>query len=74
MNHPIPKPQRIRLKAQAYRTLHRSVLERDHWRCQACGSMSNLEVHHIRHRSGLGDDADDNLITLCSECHRTIHM
>jgi hypothetical protein len=46
VNSVLRKAQRIRLKAQAYRALHRSILERDGWRCQACGSMSNLEIHH----------------------------
>jgi hypothetical protein len=26
------------------------ALERDHWRCQACGSLSGLEVDHIETR------------------------
>jgi len=48
--------------------------ERDGWRCQACGSLRGLEVHHIQRRSRLGDDVEANLITLCSDCHRAIHM
>ena len=32
-----------------------------------------LEVHHMMARSKLGDDAEENLITLCSQCHRHIH-
>ncbi|PYU19637.1 MAG: hypothetical protein DMG32_24045 [Acidobacteria bacterium] len=53
--------------------LHRSVLQRDGWRCQSCGSRTALEVHHITPRSKLGDDVEENLITLCWECHRQIH-
>ena len=68
-----PKHPRLRLNAKTYRTLQMKILERDGWRCQACGSMSGLEVHHIRRRSRLGGDSEDNLITLCSGCHRTVH-
>ena len=57
----------------AYRKLQRKILERDGWRCQACGAISGLEVHHIERRSRLGEDSESNLITLCSECHRAIH-
>lgn len=46
------------------------VLERDGWRCQACGSMQKLEVHHLQFRSRLGADDEMNLITLCGDCHR----
>ena len=67
------KRRRIRLEADAYRRLHREILERDGWRCQVCGSLRGLEVHHVQLRSQAGEDTDDNLITLCSACHRRIH-
>jgi 5-methylcytosine-specific restriction endonuclease McrA len=35
--------------------------------------MSNLEVHHRSFRSHTGDDSEENLITLCIECHADIH-
>lgn len=73
MNQLAPKRQRTRLNTQAYRARHRRILERDGWRCQACGSMSGLEVHHIELRSHSGGDSEDNLITVCSGCHRAIH-
>ena len=63
----------VRLPPDAYRQLHRQVLQRDGWRCQVCGTMSNLEVHHQRFRSHAGADSEQNLITLCSECHADIH-
>ena len=52
------KHRRIRLDADAYRRLHREILERDRWRCQACGSLRGLEVHHIQLRSQAGDDSE----------------
>ena len=71
---PFPaKRRRIRLGADAYRRLHHEILKRDGWRCQACGSLSGLEVHHIQRRGQSGDDSEANLITLCSDCHTAIH-
>jgi 5-methylcytosine-specific restriction endonuclease McrA len=64
---------RLRLDPEAYRQLYREVLERDGWRCQWCGRMENLQVHHIQWRSRLGDDVEENLITLCCSCHGLIH-
>jgi 5-methylcytosine-specific restriction endonuclease McrA len=49
------------------------VLRRDSWRCQVCGSMTNLEVHHKQFRSHSGEDQEDNLITLCFNCHSSLH-
>ena len=68
-----PKRLTVRLDAKAYRELCKEVLERDGWRCQSCGSLSAVEVHHQRFRSHQGADAKQNLITLCGKCHREIH-
>jgi 5-methylcytosine-specific restriction endonuclease McrA len=67
------KSPRLRLDANTYRELHRRVLERDGWRCQVCGSMQNLQVHHLKFRSQSGGDEEQNLITLCAECHEQAH-
>ena len=69
----LPKSPRIRLDATHYSALHRQVLERDNWRCQTCGNLRNLEVHHIRFRSHAGRDTEQNLITLCTACHDRCH-
>jgi 5-methylcytosine-specific restriction endonuclease McrA len=67
------KRSSLRLEPEAHEQLYRQVLERDGWRCQACGKRANLQVHHIVLRSQSGADIEDNLITLCSECHDQIH-
>ena len=64
---------RLRLDLGSYETLRQQVLRRDDWRCQSCGAMSNLEVHHQEFRSHSGADSEENLITLCSACHRRVH-
>ena len=73
MNTVRPKHPRLRLPPQSYEQLCREVLQRDGWRCQSCGSLSNLQIHHKKFRSQLGDDSEENLITLCSACHARLH-
>ena len=73
MREILGKRPRIREEPQVYRKLRTQVLNRDGWRCQRCGSFINLQVHHIRPRSRLGDDTETNLITLCANCHRIFH-
>ncbi|MBD3222856.1 hypothetical protein GF314_16635, partial [bacterium] len=53
----------------------REVLARDRHRCRApgCDHRGFLEVHHVNPRSRGGTNAPDNLITLCSACHRLWH-
>jgi len=68
-----PKKPRLKLDAENYNELRNQVLARDGWRCQSCGSRRNLQVHHMRARSKLGDDALQNLISLCAGCHGQQH-
>jgi 5-methylcytosine-specific restriction endonuclease McrA len=68
-----PRPPPLRLDPVSYEKLRQQILRRDAWRCQSCGAMANLEVHHKDFRSHLGDDSEGNLITLCVECHRQMH-
>jgi HNH endonuclease len=53
--------------------LRRTILARDHHRCQACGADGPLHVHHIVFRSQGGLTRDDNLVTTCLACHGLIH-
>jgi 5-methylcytosine-specific restriction endonuclease McrA len=53
----------------------RKVLARDRHRCRTpgCGHTRFLEVHHLKPRASGGKNRPDNLITLCSACHRLWH-
>jgi 5-methylcytosine-specific restriction endonuclease McrA len=67
------RPKAARLDPISYKILQHQVLQPDGWRCQFCGSMSNLEVHRREFRSQGGDDSELNLITLCARCHARVH-
>jgi 5-methylcytosine-specific restriction endonuclease McrA len=74
VNRVRPKQPRLRLDSELYEQLRNQVLSRDGWRCQCCGTKSNLEIHHQEFRSRSGDDSERNLITLCSTCHAAVHQ
>ena len=73
MNEVSRKRPRLKVDSDSYRELQRQVLGRDGWRCQICGAMQRLQVHHLKFRSQSGGDEEQNLITLCAECHARIH-
>jgi ATP-dependent DNA helicase RecQ len=68
-----PKNPRLQVAPNLYEHLRQQVLRRDGWRCQSCGTILNLEVHHKELRSLSGDDSEPNLITLCTACHANAH-
>ena len=57
----------------------KNVYQRDDYTCQNCGAMggpqghAELHAHHIVPKSRGGTHATSNLISLCSECHNTVH-
>jgi 5-methylcytosine-specific restriction endonuclease McrA len=55
----LPKSPRLQLDPESYERLAAAGLAR----CQSCGFISNLEVHHKEFRSRGGDDSEQNLIT-----------
>jgi 5-methylcytosine-specific restriction endonuclease McrA len=69
----LSKVKRIRPGKQIHQRLIKRVLERDGWRCQKCGSLENLQVHHRVKRSQEGNDCLDNLVALCARCHMEEH-
>lgn len=73
MQHKLAKQTPNRLDSEEYEELRLHILRRDGWRCQFCGSMTNLEVHHQQFRSRSGSDDKNNLITLCHRCHSSVH-
>lgn len=49
-----------------------AIKNRDGWRCYICERETNLHVHHIIPRRSGGDNSFNNLITLCSGCHKSV--
>lgn len=55
--------------------IRRQVLARDGNRCQGvgCDHTTYLEIHHRLPHSQGGRTIPENLVTLCSRCHRELH-
>ena len=57
-----------------YSSRREAILHRDNYTCQCCGKKNcRLEVHHIKFRRNGGTDDEENLITLCEDCHKSVH-
>ena len=60
-------------------TRRKHVYQRDNHTCQNCGSSggpqghAELHAHHVVPKSRGGTHETSNLITLCKECHNTVH-
>lgn len=64
-----------KLKDPRWQMRRWEILERDDYTCQRCLETDGvLNVHHIRYtpRCEPWDSPDDDLITLCENCHYSI--
>lgn len=46
---------------------------RDEYTCQVCGSTEGTQGHHIIDYQFGGAADEDNIVTLCEECHQKVH-
>jgi hypothetical protein len=67
-----PRPRAAQEVPPAVR---RSVLRRDHHRCQVpgCTQATFVDVHHLVARADGGKHHPTNLLTLCGAHHRAVH-
>src|SRR3989344_6663779 len=53
--------------------IRKRILSRDKNKCQKCESIDetgrNLDIHHITPAVFGGNNSEENLVTLCRECH-----
>ncbi len=74
MTERIPKQRSLRLDRAGYNQMRFQIFERDGWKCQHCGRRDQLQIHHLVRRSQMGPDTEGNLMTVCSDCHRRLHL
>jgi hypothetical protein len=62
--------------------IRREVLRRDRYICRKCGwshdewnpsDPRHLELHHVKHHAKGGQNVKENLETVCTVCHDTLH-
>ena len=71
-SRPDPEIRKFRNSA-IWQNKRLAILQRDNFQCQHCkGINAATEVHHVipLHKDMSKALDDDNLISLCSECHR----
>ena len=61
------------LKSPEWKALKSKVLNRDNYTCQSCNTNGiSLEVHHITYQN-FGNENLSDLVSLCRNCHQSIH-
>lgn len=71
---PKSSPRHTRPKSPIpWKELREEILRRDGYKCNVCGGVDCLEVHHVVPCMNCGMNNPSNLITLCRSCHKRAH-
>ena len=74
LNNPKLQGKEYQNSTRLDENLRIATLMRDGYQCQHCRQKNTrLEAHHIIYTSQGGKDTLDNLIALCSSCHKKVH-
>lgn len=60
------------LSSDEWKKIRELVLKRDEYKCQKCKIKSADEVHHLTYQNLYNENLED-LISVCSYCHKEIH-
>jgi len=67
------KTYRQKLQDPRWQKKRLETLERHDWSCLACGCNDRaLHVHHIAYADNPWESPDEDLMTLCEECHSAL--
>jgi len=61
------------LKSDEWKRKRYVVLKRDNWRCVYCGGRAS-QVHHTKYaKYNIGREPIEWLVSVCKDCHDSIH-
>lgn len=61
------------LKSDEWKQRRQEYFSKNGSRCSICGSQHTIQLHHLNYKR-LGYERDSDLICLCSECHKLLHL
>ena len=61
------------LKSTHWMIVRNERLAIDNYKCKFCGSMRNLQVHHLYYDTLWNEKPEEALVTLCEDCHKKLH-
>jgi len=65
-------PYKEYLQTDHWKAMRNRQLKLANYKCQLCSNKENLNVHHNTYENR-GEEKDEDLITLCKNCHGKFH-
>lgn len=60
------------LQSEAWKVKRKNLIKTLGDKCFYCGSKKNINVHH-KNYNNVGFETTNNVIIVCSKCHKEIH-
>lgn len=61
------------LQSSHWRKVREQRKAYDEYKCYLCGSTDELNVHHISYKNLGRENINNDLVTLCRDCHQLVH-
>lgn len=68
------KPSKFDVWMETEGKLIKKEIEKNGHKCFVCSSRNHLEFHHVVPKHLGGTDLKNNLVRLCSNCHKQVHV
>ena len=72
-NEKVKRRSKRDMFAQAQKDLKRELITKRGEKCEICGSVEHIELHHINPISEGGANSRSNSMLVCSKCHQKLH-
>jgi len=71
--HNIGLPEKEYIQTKLWKARRRWILKRANNKCEKCGAIGILHIHHKVYHEDFGHDKPEDLIALCPPCHAAEH-
>ncbi len=61
------------INSRKWKAIRKRIFKLRGKKCEMCGSRSSIHVHHLTYKRFGGDELDEDLLVVCSECHHGLH-
>jgi len=62
------------LRSNAWKEKAKQRLKLDNYKCRECGGSKHLQIHHKNYDNLYNEDVENDLITMCYDCHKKITL
>lgn len=61
------------MRSEQWLQMKRAIIRKRGRKCEMCGALSLLELHHKNYDMEPGKEKETDLLLICDKCHNSLH-